>query len=334
MPAYFGLDIGSTSVKLAYSDGNNIKALGLAVNNLGKDVMVMTNQERLLMVDIIKNLVKESGIKQRQVVASIPEALVYSRVLKFPLMSTPELASAIKWELDQTVPFPPDEIEVSWVVLSKPERVMGNEKISVYVVAVPTKVSDLYIDLLELAGLEVIRLENEVPAIAKAFSSSLSDQSPSMIVNIGASGTRIVLSGKDILYGNYFMPVGGMALTKYVADNFNLPIAQAENYKRTYGMAKEQLEGKMYTALKPVVDGVIAEIRKMIVSYQNENKGGYVNKLILTGGGSYMNGLLAYFSENMTNMEVFVGDPFAGKSVSEKYKGYGPIYDIAYGLSL
>lgn len=334
MPAYFGLDIGSSSIKLAHIDNRRVNALGIANNTFGKNVMAMTNAERIGLVESIKTLIKDSGLRSKQVVASIPEALVYSRVLKFPFMSTPELATAIKWELDQTVPFPPNEIEVSWVVLSKPEKFTGEEKISVYVVAVPTKVSDIYTNLLELAGIEPARLENEIPALTRVFAANMSDTAPSIIMNIGASGTGLILSGKDILYGNYFMPVGGNALTRFVADAFNLPMVQAESYKRTYGIAKDQLEGKMFTVLKPIVDNILSEVKKMIIAYQNEYKGSNVSRIILTGGGSYMNGLLPYVTESLGSIEVVIGDAFAGINVPEKYKGFGPVFDIAHGLSM
>lgn len=334
MPAYFGLDIGSSCIKLAHIDGKKVNALGIANNNAGKNLMEMNNTERLGVVETLKSLLKDSGVKSKQAVASMPESVVYSRVLKFPFMSTPELATAIKWELDQTVPFPPNEIEVSWVVLSKPERATGDEKISVYVVAVPSKVSEMYTNLLELAGLEPARLENEVPALSRVFSPNLTDASPALIMNIGATGSNIILSGKDILYGNYFVPVGGNALTKFIADSFNLPIVQAESYKRTYGMSKDQLEGKMYTVLKPIVDNLLSEVKKMIIAFQNENKGGTVSRIVLTGGGSYLIGLLPYISENIANIEVVIGDVFTGLTVSEKYKGLGPIFDIASGLSV
>lgn len=334
MPSYFGLDIGSSSIKLAKLNGNRIEGLGIANNSVGKNLMAMSNAERIGLVESLKILIKDSGIRARQVVASIPESLVYSRVLKFPFMSTPELATAIKWELDQTVPFPPNEIEVSWVILSKPERVTGDEKIIVYVVAVPTKISDIYTNMLELVGLEPVRLENEVPPISRVFSSHLSDSNPSVILNMGASGTGMVLAGKEILYGNYYMPVGGNALTRFIADSFNLPVNQAESYKRTYGLAKDQLEGKMFLVLKPIIDNVLSEVKKMIIAYQNEYPGNTVSRIVLTGGGSYLYGLLPYISENITNVEVVAGDAFLGMVVPEKYKGFGQVFDIANGLAI
>lgn len=333
MAAYFGLDIGSTSIKLIHSDGNRVKYIGIGRNQFGKNVSAMTNSEKIALTDSLKVIIKESGVRERKVVASIPEASVFSRVLKFPVMSSPELSTAIRWELDQSVPFPPSEVETSWAILEKPEKFEGNEKISVYVVAVPSHISETYVQILELIGLETVRLENEIPALCRAFSGSLTDDTPGVIVDWGASGTNIVVTGKTKLYGNFYVPVGGSAMTKMVADAFGLPLDQAENYKRTYGFSKDQLDGKMVTIIKPIIDNVIGEIRKLIINYKDEHTGNVVNKLILTGGGAYLLGLVSYLSESL-GLEVVIGDSFSSMAVEAKYVSLGPVFAIANGLAV
>jgi type IV pilus assembly protein PilM len=334
MPAYFGLDIGSTSIKLIQTDGSRVKAIGIGANPFGKTISSMTNAEKISLTDILKNLVKESGVRSSKVVASISEALVFSRVLKFPVMSTPELATAIKWELDQSVPFPPSEIETSWTILEKPERFEGNEKISVYVVAVPTNISEIYVQILELIGLELVRLENEIPALNRTFAPLLNDESPSAILDLGSGGSNIVISGKNKIFSSFYVPVGGAALTKLIAEAFNLPIDQAESYKRTYGIAKNQLEGKMVVVLKPVIDKILGELRKLMIAYKDEHPNNSVNRLILSSGGAYLIGLIPYLSESLGGVEVVIGDTFANMSVDAKYKTLGPVFSIANGLSL
>ena len=333
MSAHFGLDIGSTSVKIVKTEGNKVLVIGVGVNSSGKTLMAMNNAEKIALADEIKGLIKSVGLREKQVVASISESLVYSRVMQLPIMSTPELATAIKWELDQSVPFPPNEVETSWAVLDKPDKIKGDEKISVYVVAVPTAVSDAYAQLLELLELTPLRLENEIPALMRAFSDNLSDDNPSILVNIGAGGTELILAGKEKIYGNYFLPFGGTVMTKLVADAFGLPIIQAESYKRTYGMVKDQLEGKMFNVLKPMVDNLIGELKKLIVGYQNEHDKSTVNKIILTGGGAYLLGLIPYLSESLSGVEIVMGDCFSGKSVDQIYASLGPVFATAMGLS-
>ena len=333
MPAYFGLDIGSTSIKLIHTDGDRVKFLGFGKNQFGKDVIAMTNSEMIALTDSLRVLIRESGLKTNKVVTSVPESTVFSRVLKFPIMSSPELATAIKWELDQSVPFPPSEAETSWVVLQKPDKYDSEAKILVYVVAVPSRISETYIQMMDLVGLEAVRVENEIPALSRVFAGNLSDSSPAIIADWGASGTNLVISGKTKLFGNFYVPVGGSAMTKMIAETFGLPLDQAESYKRSYGFAKDQLDGKMFTILKPVVDNVIGEIRKLMISFKDDHAGSVVEKFILTGGGSYLLGLIPYLSESL-NLEVVMGDSFSGLEVDTKYKNLGPVFAVAKGLAM
>ena len=333
MAAHFGLDIGTTSIKILKYDGKRVSVALVSQNSFGKSLMAMSNAEKIALAGQLEVLIKSAGLKGKQVVASISESLVFSRVMQFPIMSSPELATAIKWELDQSVPFPPNEVETSWAVLEKPNKVKGDEKIIVYVVAVPTAVSDTYVQMLELLNLTPLRLENEIPALMRGFNSTLSDDNPSILVNIGASGTEVILAGKEKLFSNYYLPFGGSVMTKLIADSFGLPIAQAESYKRTYGMVKDQLEGKMFLVLKPVIDNLVGEIKKMTIAYQNSHPDTVINKLILLGGGSYLLGLIPYLSESLEGVEIVMGDVFSGMTVDQKYKDLGPVFSTAFGLA-
>ena len=333
MSAHFGLDIGTTSIKILKIDGKKISSLLVAANPSGKTLPTMNNAEKIALADQLREMIKTAGLRGSQVVASISESLVYSRVMKLPIMSSPELATAIKWELDQSVPFPPNEVETSWAVMEKPDKLKGDEKIFVYVVAVPTTVSDAYVQLFELVGVTPLRLENEVPSLMRAFSTTLNNENPSILVNIGASGIEIVLSGKDKIFGNYYLPFGGTVMTKLIADAFGLPITQAESYKRTYGILKDQLEGKMFTVLKPVIDNLIGELKKLSIAYQNEHAESTISKVVLTGGGAYLSGLIPYLTESLEGVEIVMGDPFSGKSVDQKYMALGPVFSVAFGLS-
>lgn len=334
MPAHFGLDIGSTSIKIVKSEEKRISVISVVSNSSGKNLMNMLNTEKIALADQIKEMMRVTGLKERRVVASIPESLVFSRIMKFPIMSSPELATAIKWELDQSVPFPPNEVETSWSVLEKPNKIKGDEKISVYIVAVPTPVSEAYVQLLELLELEPLRLENEIPALIRTFSSISSNDDPLVIADIGASGIGLMLTGRDRIFSNYYLPFGGTMMTKLIADAFGLPLTQAESYKRTYGMAKGQLEDKMFVVLKPVVDNLASEIKKMAIAYQDEHKGSSVGRVILTGGGAYLNGLVPYLTESLAGIEIVIGDPFSGLSVDQKYKPLGSVFAVSYGLSM
>lgn len=332
MAKYFGLDIGSSTVKLIVSNGNSIKRVAIIQNRFGKLISTMTNSERIQFTDDLKKMLQESGTKESVVVASLPESLTFSRLMRFPRMSMPELATAIKWELDQSVPFPPSEIESSWSVFEKTSE--SDDLMSAFVVAVPSKVSELYVQLFELLGVEPQRLENEIVPLTRAYTPLLQDDNPSFLVDFGASGAKIILASKQVIFNNYYFSVGGSAMTKLIADNFGLAMDQAEQYKRTYGMQENQLDGKMFKILKPIIDNFVLEIRKMTLSFRNDFGDRPVNKMILVGGGCYLAGLIPYLSSALEGMEVSIGNVFDGMDVEANYQQLGPIFGLSFGLSL
>jgi len=333
MSANIGLDIGTSSIKLVVGDESRVKRIGVIPNRFGKIVTTMTNSEKIQLVDDIKQLMSDVGARESGVVASIPESLVFAKTMTFPRMSMPELATAIKWELDQSVPFPPNEVESSWSVFEK-NATLAEDLVGAYVVAVPTKISNLYVQLFELIGIEPVRLENEAVPMLRAYAPHLQDDSPTLLVDFGASGTKIVLANKQMVFNNYFFSVGGASLTKLIMDNFGLTIDQAEQYKKTYGFQEKELEGKLFNLMKPVFDNFVSEIRKMMLSFRNEYGDKEVKKIILTGGGSFMLGLVPFLTSTFEGTEVSVGNAFENVNVDADYANLGSLFGLAYGLSI
>jgi type IV pilus assembly protein PilM len=334
MPAYFGLDIGSSSIKILELKGDKkVESVGMAVNPVGRSDVDLPGEQRAKISEVIKGLLKESGIKTRSVVLSIPEALVFSRILKLPIMSTPELASAIKWELDQVVPFPPNEIEVSWVVIDKPKKKVGNEKMKVFVVAVPKKVMESYVKFLTLTGLEPERIENEVLSLVRGLSSFTNDNKVSLILDVGASTTKMVLVEGSEIHMSHIVPLAGMAMTRMISETFKIPINQAEEYKRTYGVDKQQVEGKIYNTLNGLIDSLVVEIKKVVANFSNMEKDKRIEKIVLVGGGAFLKGFTSVLVEK-TGLDVVIGEPFGPVEVPEKIKASGVLYATTLGLAI
>ncbi len=333
MPAYFGLDIGSSSIKLIELNGKSVRAATIMPNPVGKAGADLVPAEKSVLVDTVKKLLATAKPSTRKVVVSIPELLVYTRVMQFPLMSTPELATAIKWEAEQVIPYPIDKMELSWVVLFKPKDLSSNEKMKVLVVGVPTKVSEAYIELLDSVGLEAVRVENELVSLVRATTTSKKLNGVTMICDIGYSGTRLVVADTNQVYANYNSPLGGMAFTKIIADTFHLTVQQAEEYKRAYGLDKSQFEGKLYTSVEPVLTSLLADINKVVAGYLNSYPDRKIDRLVLVGGGAYLKGLLGVMVQQ-TGLEVFVGNAFDGLRVAEALKGLGTVYAGAVGCAI
>ncbi|KKT32555.1 MAG: type IV pilus assembly protein PilM, nonfunctional, partial [Candidatus Woesebacteria bacterium GW2011_GWB1_44_11] len=105
-----GLDIGSKTIKIVElekeGEGFSLSASGI-VGYSGITVDRMIDEKEMASLgQIIKKLHKEAGVSSGDVVISIPEPLVFTRTIKFPLLTDAEIASAVKWESEQYIPIP------------------------------------------------------------------------------------------------------------------------------------------------------------------------------------------------------------------------------------
>lgn len=334
MPAYFGLDIGSSSIKLLELKNNKeVGAVGMAVNPVGSSNLDLAAEAKNKLVEAVKSLVDESKVRSRRVVLSIPEASVFSKVLLLPVMSSPELASAIKWELDQVIPFPPSEVETSWVVFDKPKKRLGNEKMKVFVVAVPNKVSQAYVNFLTMTGLEPVRVENEILSLTRSMVDRGVNEGVSLVMDVGAGTTKMVVAEKGELFVSHVIPLAGEAMTRMIAETFKLPLNQAEEYKRVYGAEKTEVEGKIFASLSGLIDNMVSEIKKVVANFSNLEKDKTIERIILVGGGAYLKGFSSLLVEK-TGISVVLGDSFFGLTAPEKIKGSGVVFAAALGLSI
>ena len=115
------------------------------------------------------------------------------------------------------------------------------------------------------------------------------------------------------------MASGAMAMTKTLMNEFNLSAEQAEQYKKTYGVREDMLEGKVAKLITPLVDEVVAQVNKAMVYLTQQGFNKKPEQLVMTGGGALLPGMSGYLVKK-TNMEVVVGDPLAKFVKSEDIK--------------
>lgn len=313
MTAYFGLDIGSSSIKVTQSSlmgtkGFTLDAVGLAMNPAGSTDFA--NPAVAAKVGpAIKQLLSDAKIKEKRVVVSIAESRVYSRILTMPQMSEAELSSAIKWEAEQFVPIPVAEVELDFSIVQPSAGSGSDKKMLVYLVAAPKKYLQSMVDFLTSIGLEPIAIESEMVAVSRSLTFGAA-ATTSLIVHMGAMSSVMAIVDTNSLTFSYVTESGGVALTRALAQSLALPLPQAEEYKRTYGLDSTQLEGKVRTGLLIILEGIVSEIRKAM-EYHLSSRKSHVQRIVLTGGGAYLPQLTSYLSETFAGIEVVVGDPFA-----------------------
>ena len=128
---------------------------------------------------------------------------------------------------------------------------------------------------------------------------------------------------------------GGVAMTRSISESLKLPIAQAEEYKRTYGLDEAQLEGKVRQSLLLVFESLVTDMRKAM-EHIGARYSTNVSRVILSGGGAYMPGLSQHLSGIHGGIEVSLGDPFMSAKPARgvAIPNERAVYSVAAGLSV
>ncbi len=325
---HIGLDIGSKSIKLVQlSEAGNGK-FNLVV--LGQ---TPTPPEEKDKAQVIRQLVKDSRATAKQVVISLPESQVFTRVIEMPQLLEPELTQAIKWQAEQYVPVPLPDVILKHQVLSQ-----ENNKMNVLLVAAPNKILNDSANLLGRAGLETVAIETEILAVARAIVGADQYSPVTLLVHLGSETTTLSVLARGDLALTQPVSTGGSAIARAVAAELGLEIGQAEEYKRSYGLDETKLEGKVVTAIKPIIELVLAEVKRVLAFYETHaGTEGPVKRVVLSGGTALLPGLVSYFTQSL-NLEVQVGDPFLSVNLTpEQHKEVGeegPLYATAVGLAM
>lgn len=336
-----GLDIGFSSIKVVAlsKDSGQPKLISLGAIAAPQPGMISDADPDLETTALaIKKLLAAAKIEQNEVIVALPESKVFTRVIDdLPYLSDQELTSAIRYAAEEFIPMPLSDVNLNWQVLSRSEGKTKNVKIVVLVIASPKNAILKYLKVLSMASLRPKALETEIIAVTRSLVGNNPFSPSSLIIQLGANTTDFAAVSKGLIWLTRSISTGGAALTRVLAQQFNFEISQAEEYKKVYGMNEDQLEGKVYDALKPMMDVISGEGKRVIQAFQTKYPQNPIKRVVLSGGGAKMPGLVIYLA-NTLNLEVQEADPWylitKDKSLVGKLSQDAPSYSVAVGLAL
>lgn len=326
MPEFFGLDIGSYALKAVELEKKGeffrLLSFGSTPTPTGAPFSESELDQKEL-ATAFKELLKEAKIKSRQVVTAFPESLIFTRVIEMPEISEKELANAIKYEAEQYVPMPVSDVKLSWMILEKEQGIRNKgekRKMKVLLVAAPLSLVDRYVATLRMAGLEPVALETETVAIVRCLARGWNHVAPTtLFVSIGASTTDLCIVDASVIQFTRSIGTGGTALARAIAQELGFEMGQAEEYKKSYGLLEDQLEGKIMQTIKPVFDVVVNEIERAILYFHTRHPTTPIKRIVLTGGTAQLPGVIVYLAESL-GLEVQIGNPWEHVEVPEALK--------------
>ena len=336
LPDHVGIDFGTHSVKAV--ELANIESTPRLIN-FGSQVTpqgVINSEDKRdqkKLADVVKKLYRDSKIKNKQIVVALPEFSVFTRFLEFPGVKKEELKDAVFYEAKQYIPVPIEEVRMSYVPIGFNE---SKNAPRVLLVAAPLKVIETYINVTEMAGLEVVAIETESVALGRAMYRA-TNQKQIVMLDFGANSTDMSIMMDGYLVFSQSISIGSDSLTQAIVNKFNFEYNQAEEYKRNYGVTLNVLEGKIYEVLSPIMESIMLEVSRGIEFYKNKTLSPAPTEYLLTGDGALLPGLADYISQAV-HVNASIANPWVNIAVNKKFRDIisksGPSYSVAIGLAL
>ncbi|MFB3854468.1 MAG: type IV pilus assembly protein PilM [Vicinamibacterales bacterium] len=341
--AAVGLDIGSSAVKVVElkPQGKGFKIVAFATEPVPPDAIVDgAIIDAGAVADTIRRAFEASGIKARDVVASLSGNAVIVKKIILPAMTEAELRESIFWEAEQYIPFDIQDVNLDYQVMSAPSGVDARATMEVLLVAAKKeKISD-YTGVIAQAGRTPVIVDVDAFALQNAyeFNYGVEPQAVVVLLNAGASAVNInIVSGEHSIFTRD-ISIGGNAYTEAVQKELNLPFASAEQVKKGV-----PVDGRSFEEAAPVVgavtENVLLEIQKTFDFFKATASADRIDKVVVSGGCSRVNGFVNAVADRF-HVPVEPFDPFRRITFNHALAGsddpaeIAAVVPVAVGLAL
>lgn len=297
----FGIDFGERYIRVVDAQYKNSK---FELTTIGEEQTLThffsddTEKTIELQANAVGKLCRDLKINKRGVNAVIPDAYCFSQVMEFATLNQKELLSAVKYQADQFIPLPIDQVVFDLEVIKENTTTKKN---TILIIASPKKIVDRVEKTIEIAGLIPNSLESELSSIARFFTLpsvyTEAHLSSYLIVNVGFSTTSLYLIG---------MPGGVVTELRSIKTGLDLFIKELKlNLELTDTKALELLSSigfekngtyDLATYVGPLLRELMNEIGKFVI-IAKEKHSLPVKKIYLCNHDAAIHGMDKKFSE-------------------------------------
>ena len=315
MKRILALDIGTANIALAeYSAGAkgalSLQRYGVAPLAAPLD----SGNVDTILVPALLDIVREKGIRPGPVAVALPGRIVFPRFAAIPAGGGDErFEQQVRYEIEQNVPFPFDEMVCDRQVLGDTEN--GDK--SVMVVAAKTDQVEEITSAVASAGFHPEVVDVSPIALANALKAATpGDDGCMILLDIGAKTTSLAIIEGERMY-NRSIPIGGANITREIAQAFGCSEDEAEaakierGYVATGGVAEDEDEvaDRISKVCRAVLTRLQAEIARSVNFYRSQQGGSAPARMYLSGGCALLPKIDDFFAESL-QVEVGFFNPF------------------------
>src|SRR6202453_1339955 len=300
------VDLGTSTIKVAeFGIGRNgaLTLLHLGVAELGLDPNKEEERAKFITPTLSK-LFKENRIKASEVVLSISGQSVFMRFVKLPPVDAAQVEQVVKFEAQQNVPFPIDEVTWDYQMMSA--RSAASSEAEAVIVAIKKEVIEAEVAAVELAGVKIKEVDVAPFALLNAFryNEPQSDECV-MIIDMGARSTNLVFVEKNSFWIRN-VPIAGNQISQSICNELQEPFTASETLKKGKGFVSlggvyadpdDADAARISKLIRSTMTKLHVDINRSIAFYRTTLSGAPPKRVFLTGGSS-----------QLPYLDLFIGD--------------------------
>jgi type IV pilus assembly protein PilM len=201
-----GLDIGSDSVKMLQLEtvGSTLSVLAAARQPLVMDGGQDSASRIAAAADVIRQMLRQGQFRGRRVVAALPREMLQVKNLRLPLIPPNELASAVKFEARNILPFEAETAHIQIIPAGEVRQGL-DVKQEVIVLAAAQEDVERFLEQIHDSGAVVESLDVEACGLYRAFERFIrrreDEQEVHVIVDVGLARSQVVIGkGREISF--------------------------------------------------------------------------------------------------------------------------------------
>jgi len=343
--SFLAIDFGAGSLKLAEFEQNEAGGLRLkqyGIKPLGLEGSQEASREAA-MLKALQELLGERNFTSRQSNVCAPGFHVFSKFVKLPPVDTSKVTQIIRYEAQQNVPFPLDEVVWDYQILGT----SANNELEVLLVAVKSEIIEGLFRVGEAAGLRLKLVDVSSAALCNAFRYNYGEvEGCSMLLDIGAKTSNLLFFEKGKVYARS-ITIGANSITQDFGHEAKMRFPEAEATKIekgsvSLGGAYEEPEDPQAAAIAKIARQVMTrlhiQVNQTIQFYRGQQGGSAPERLYLSGGASIMPYTAQFFAEKL-NLPVDYFNPFRNIEIGpaldlEELSKYAHSFGEVVGLGL
>ena len=251
----------------------------------------------------IKELAQALKVKHPKAAYALSGQSVFVRFVKLPPLEDENMAELVRFEAQQNVPFPIDEVVWDWEKIET-----GGIETEVVLVAVKAdSLNDLNAVVAETGlGTQLVDCAPTALYNAYRYNYPASEESV-LLLDVGAKTTNLIYAdGKKFFTRS--VTIGGANVTSTIAKEYNTSFAEAENSKLTSGLVVlggghagqlDEATAALGTVIRNALTRLTAEIQRTNTLFRSQHGGNAPQKVLLAGGSAGLPYLREFLGEKL-----------------------------------